>query len=78
MLEKNLLPHYYNLPPVLVKQNCHYLHLAPQAMMAFPVNTGCPPLEYIEVFKDNFFSPADTGKFDQQQQVWQFLLDCLD
>ena len=52
-------------------------HLVPQATRASPVDTGCPPLEYVDVFMDNFILLTQ-GPIEQQQQVWQILLECLD
>jgi hypothetical protein len=52
-------------------------HLVLQATRASPGNTRCPPLEYADVFMDNFILLTQ-GPVEQQQQVHQMLLECLD
>ena len=52
-------------------------HLVQQARRAFPDNTGCPPLEYVDIYMDDFILLTQ-GPIKQQQQVCQILLEYLD
>ena len=52
-------------------------HLVLQATRVALNNTGCPPLEYVYVFMDNFILLTQ-GPVKRQQQVRQILLECLD
>ena len=52
-------------------------HLVLQATRASPDNTGFPPLEYVDMFMDDFI-PLTQGPIKQQQQVYGILLECLD
>ena len=49
----------------------------PQAPRASSDDTGSPPLEYVDVFMDDFILQTQ-GPPEQQQQVRQVLLECLD
>ena len=52
-------------------------HLVPQATRASPDDTGCPPLEYVDVFMDDFILLTQ-GPIERQQQVRRILLECID
>ena len=49
----------------------------PQAPRASSDDTGCPPLEYIDVIMDDFILLTQ-GPPERQQQVRRILLECLD
>ena len=52
-------------------------HLVRQATRASPDDTGCPPLEYVDVFMDDFILLTQ-GPIERQQQVRRILLECID